>query len=78
MVHGRTKSDPILLQLGEELPVNERQIVYSNNGSLVLKKILPTDAGTYSCIVTALDISAQTPESLRASQDLSVSVMGKV
>ena len=65
-----------MFHVGEELPVNERQIVYGGNGSLVLKKILPTDAGTYTCIVTALDVSSSEP--LRASQDLSVSVMGKI
>ena len=74
------------VQLGEELPVNERQIVYGSNGSLVLKEILPSDAGTYSCVVTAQDAqvansrkhhSSETAMMLRASQDLSVSVMGK-
>ena len=40
---------------GEELPVNERQIVHTNNGSLVLRKVLQSDAGIYNCTVTALN-----------------------
>ena len=35
--------------------MNERQIVHTNNGSLVLRKILQSDAGTYNCTVTALN-----------------------
>ena len=35
--------------------MNERQIVHVNNGSLVLRKILQSDAGIYNCTVTALD-----------------------
>ena len=37
------------------MPVNERQIVHVNNGTLVLRKILQSDAGIYNCTVTALD-----------------------
>ena len=37
------------------MPVNERQIVHVNNGTLVLRKILQSDAGVYNCTVTALD-----------------------
>ena len=35
--------------------MNERQIVHVNNGTLVLRKILQSDAGIYNCTVTALD-----------------------
>ena len=35
--------------------MNERQIVHVNNGTLVLRKILQSDAGVYNCTVTALD-----------------------
>ena len=35
--------------------MNERQIVHVNNGSLVLRKILQSDAGIYNCTVTSLD-----------------------
>ena len=35
--------------------MNERQIVHANNGSLVLRKILQSDAGVYNCTVTALN-----------------------
>ena len=35
--------------------MNERQIVHANNGSLVLRKILQSDAGIYNCTVTALN-----------------------
>ena len=41
--------------IGEELPINERQIVHTNNGSLVLRKILQSDAGIYNCTIIALD-----------------------
>ena len=65
--------------LGDELPVNERQLVFGRNGSLVLKKILPSDAGTYTCTVTAPEVSADDKHPPpRASQDISISVMGKL
>ena len=65
--------------LGDELPVNERQLVFGRNGSLVLKKILPTDAGTYTCTVTAPQVSDDDKHPPpRASQDISISVMGKL
>ena len=35
--------------------MNERQIVHTNNGSLVLRKVLQSDAGIYNCTVTALN-----------------------
>ena len=34
--------------------MNERQIVHVNNGSLILRKILQSDAGIYNCTVVAI------------------------
>ena len=36
--------------------MNERQIVHVNNGSLVLRKILQSDAGVYNCTVLATNM----------------------
>ena len=36
---------------GEQLPVNERQVVFQN-GTLLIKKVSPSDAGLYACRVT--------------------------
>ena len=59
--------------------MNERQLVFGRNGSFVLKKILPSDAGTYTCTVTAPEVSADDKHPPpRASQDISISVMGKL
>jgi hypothetical protein len=54
---------------GEDLPVNERQLVYKN-GSLLLVGISRDDAGTYRCSVTS-------SKHLTASGDIAVTVMGK-
>ncbi len=38
---------------GERLPTNERQNLFSNNGSLVVKSVSATsDGGEYACIVS--------------------------
>ena len=36
---------------GDLLPINERQIVYGKNGSLLIKRVARNDAGTYVCSV---------------------------
>ena len=53
---------------GEELPMNERQIVFEN-GTLLLKAVAEADAGLYTCIVTQGQWSAK--------RDVSVQVLGK-
>jgi hypothetical protein len=55
---------------GEDLPVNERQLVYKN-GSLLLRGISRDDAGSYRCSLTS-------NKQLKASSDVTISVMGKM
>ena len=55
---------------GENLPVNERQLVYKN-GSLLLTGITRDDEGTYRCSVTSNRM-------IRSSGDVLVTVMGKI
>ncbi len=51
------------------LPVNERQILFSN-GSLLIRRVVRNDAGDYTC-------RAENDEGKAAEAALSVTVMGK-